>query len=307
MSGFRVLASGVLSLFQDVGRFGQHALGLTTGGPMDAGAFYWANRLVENPEGKTVLEMAQGGLQIECTGATTVAVTGAGVPLRVNGQTRALWRSHRVEAGDVIEVGHAASGVWAYLAVADGFEAEAFFGSTSVVLREGLGGKIETGQQLDCGGPRAAEWAMPRENIPRMSVSPTLRVVPGFQSEEFEEEAKSVFWDNTFTVTPQSDRMGCRLEGPTVMAPSEERLSEGTAIGAVQVPPDGQPIVLLNDRQTIGGYAKLGSVLSLDCWKLAQCRLGANVSFEQITLEEAQGLVRLEKAGRERLELRRGE
>ena len=91
------------------------------------------------------------------------------------------------------------------------------------------------------------------------------------------------------------------------MAPSGERLSEGTAIGAVQVPPDGQPIVLLNDRQTIGGYAKLGSVLSLDCWKLAQCRLGANVSFEQITLEEAQGLVRSEKVGRERVELRRGE
>ena len=111
MSGFRVLEPGVLSLFQDAGRLGHHALGLTTGGPMDGAAFYWANRLAGNPEGATTLEVAQGGLRLECTGDTSVAVAGAAMPLKINGQTKALWRSHRMTAGDVLELRHATAGL----------------------------------------------------------------------------------------------------------------------------------------------------------------------------------------------------
>jgi len=306
VNGFRVQAPGVLSLFQDGGRFGHHALGLTTGGPMDGGAFYWANRLVENPEGTTAMEVAQGGIRLECTGDTTVAVTGADVALRINGRVRALWCSHRLGRGDSIELGHAESGMWAYLAVAGGFGAKAFFGSTSVVLREGLGEAIQTGQQLTCGESTETEWAMPRESIPLLVPAPVLRVTEGGQKAEFSAAARDMFFGSEFTVSQQSNRMGCRLNGPAIASPSGERLSEGTTYGTIQVPPNGQPIVLLNDRQTIGGYPKLGVVLSLDCWKLAQCRPGATVSFKSITVEEAQDLVRTERAARENMTLRRG-
>ena len=175
-----------------------------------------------------------------------------------------------------------------------------------MVLREGLGEAIQTGQQLTCGNPAETEWAMPRESIPRLARAPVLRVIEGGQKAEFSTAARDGFFGSEFTVSQQSDRMGCRLNGPAIASPCGERLSEGTTYGTIQVPPNGQPIVLLNDRQTIGGYPKLGAVLSSDCWKLAQCRPGATVSFKLITVEEAQDLVRTERAARENMILRRG-
>ena len=306
MSGFRVLEQGVFSLFQDAGRLGYHALGLTTGGPMDGEAFYWANRLAGNAEGATTLEVAQGGLRLECTGATSVAVAGAAMSLKINGQTKALWRSHRMTAGDVVELGHAAVGLRAYVAASGGFEAPVYFGSTSVVRREGLGSLLHAGQEIVCGAPADSDWALPMEQIPRYESVVTLRVVVGYQASEFSAGALGMFYGSTFQVSPRSDRMGYRLEGNAMAAPTGERLSEGIAYGAVQVPPDGQPIVLLNDRQTIGGYPKLGTVLSLDCWKLAQCVPGATVCFEVISLEAAQALVEEAKRARDATVLKRG-
>lgn len=291
MNGFRVLKSGVLSLMQDGGRWGQHALGLTTGGAMDGEAFFWANRLVGNHSDTTAMEVAQGGLQLECEGTTTLAVTGAAMPLRINGQTKALWRSYQVHAGDRVELGHAVRGLRAYLAVAGGFEAEPFLGSTSTVLREGIGEPVKEGQWLPCGKPAESNWALPMDHVPRYEPAVSLRVVQGYQAAEFSNKARGHFYENSFKVSPRSDRMGYRLEGHVVAAPTGDRLSEGIAYGAVQVPPDGQPIILLNDRQTIGGYPKLGAVLSIDCWKLAQCLPGETVRFKPITLTAAQQLV----------------
>jgi allophanate hydrolase subunit 2 len=144
------------------------------------------------------------------------------------------------------------------------------------------------------------------EKIPRYQAAVTLRVVAGYQAAEFSVEALGVFYGSTFQVSPRSDRMGYRLEGNAMAAPAGERFSEGIAYGAVQVPPDGQPIVLLNDRQTIGGYPKLGTVLSLDCWKLAQCVPGMPVCFEVISLEAAQALVEEAKRARDVTVLKRG-
>lgn len=273
---------------------------------MDGEAFYWANRLAGNAEGATTLEVAQGGLRLECTGATSVAVAGAAMSLKINGQTKALWRSHRMTAGDVVELGHAAVGLRAYVAASGGFEAPVYFGSTAVVRREGLGTLLHAGQEIVCGAPTDSDWALPMEKIPRYQAAVTLRVVASYQASEFSVEALGVFYGSTFQVSPRSDRMGYRLEGNAMAAPTGERLSEGIAYGAVQVPPDGQPIVLLNDRQTIGGYPKLGTVLSLDCWKLAQCVPGATVCFEVISLEAAQALVEEAKRARDATVLKRG-
>jgi allophanate hydrolase subunit 2 len=169
-----------------------------------------------------------------------------------------------------------------------------------------LGALLHAGQEIVCGVPADSDWALPMEQIPRYGAAVTLRVVAGYQESEFSAGALGMFYGSTFQVSPRSDRMGYRLEGNAVAAPAGERLSEGIAYGAVQVPPDGQPIVLLNDRQTIGGYPKLGTVLSPDCWKLAQCVPGATVRFEVISLESAQALVEEAKRARDTTVLKRG-
>lgn len=303
----RVMDPGVLSLLQDAGRFGHHAIGLTTGGPLDGEAFYWANRLCGNEPGATAMEVAQGGLRMECLGGTTISVTGASIPLRVNGQIKALWRSHRLRLGDMVELGHANKGMRTYFSVSGGFRTEEFFGSTATVVRESIGGPLQVGQELFCGSANDEQWALPMESVPRYSDSVTLRLIPGYQFKQYSGAGHETLLGGSFKVSNRSDRMGCLLEGSLVESPEEEILSEGICLGAVQVPPDGQPIVLLNDRQTIGGYPKLGSVLSLDLWKLAQCRPGAQARFELISLEAAQATANSAAAERNSVQLKRCE
>ena len=294
MSGFRVLKPGILSQFQDAGRFGHHATGLTTGGPIDGEAFYWANRLVGNKQGETVVEVALGGLNLECGEATTIAITGADLPLKINGHPKALWRSHQVTPGDVVDLKHAEKGMRTYLAVAGGFIGKPVFGSTSTVVREGVGTALIAGQTLDCAAQVREPKAVPMEHIPRYTEDVLLRIITGYQFSRFSEESREKFLASVFTVSNRSDRMGTRLEGVVIEPPSGGLLSEGISLGAVQVPPDGQPIVLMNDRQTIGGYPKLGSVLSVDLWKLGQCRPGSRVGFQIISMEDAADAVKQE-------------
>jgi len=225
--------------------------------------------------------------------------------LRVNGRTKALWRSHKLQPGDMIELGHAAKGMRAYLAVSGGFKAEEFFGSTATVIREGIGNPLKAGQELCCGLVNDEQWALPMEAVPRYSDSVSLRLIPGYQFEQFSRRAHNVLSGGSFTVSNRLDRMGCILKGNPVESPETEMLSEGISLGAVQVPPDGQLIILLNDRQTIGGYPKLGSVLSVDLWKLAQCRPESQVRFEMINLEAAQKIIKNALAKRESTRLKR--
>ena len=287
MSGFQVIEPGILSQLQDAGRFGYHAMGLTTGGPVDGEAFYWANRLVGNQQGDTVIEVAVGGLKLESEVATSVAVTGAVLALTINGHTKALWQSHPVGPGDVIDLRFAEKGMRAYVAVPAGFIAKPVLGSTSTVVREGMGEALIQGQTLGCAAIDRDSKALPMECIPQYAEEVLLRMVPGYQFERFGDEVREKFLGSLYTVSNRSDRMGVCLEGPVIEPPSEGLLSEGICLGAVQVPPDGQPIVLMNDRQTTGGYSKLGSVLSVDLWKLGQCRPGSLLRFETLAQETA--------------------
>ena len=301
----RVVDPGVLSLMQDAGRFGHHSIGLTSGGPLDWEAFYWANRLCANEHGATALEVAQGGVRMECIVETIIAVAGAPMPLRVNGRTKALWRSHKLQPGDMIELGYATKGMRTYLAVSGGFKAEEFFGSTATVIREGIGYPLKAGQKLQCGPANDEQWALPMESVPRYSDSVTLRLIPGYQFEQFSRTAHDTLLGGDFRVSNRSDRMGYILEGSLVESPEREMLSEGICLGAVQVPPDGRPIVLLNDHQTIGGYPKLGSVVSVDLWKLAQCPPEIHARFELVDLEAAQEMVNYESKKRRSTRLKR--
>ncbi|MCB1668149.1 MAG: biotin-dependent carboxyltransferase family protein [Porticoccaceae bacterium] len=295
MSGLKVLRPGILCLIQDQGRFGQHRFGLTNGGPLDMTAFNWANRLCENEPGTTALELSVGGLVLEAQQSVRFAITGAAAPLKVNGERREQWRSHRLQKGDVIEVGYASVGLRLYLAVTGGFQVAPRLGSTATVVREGIGGlngqALKANDCLDCPEfSSGRNWFLAAAQQPAYSMTATLRMLPGYQHRYFPASQQQIFFAASYAVSNHCDRMGYRLEGPAIKADIEGILSEGICHGAVQIPADGQPIVLLNDRQTIGGYPKIGSVIRLDTDRLAQMRPGGTVSFESVSLEQCRVL-----------------
>jgi biotin-dependent carboxylase-like uncharacterized protein len=287
-----VLQSGVLSLLQDSGRHGQHRLGLTTGGPLDSEAFHYCNRLLQNPLGSTVIEVSVGGLQLSIQVDTFVCVTGADMPLSINGEEKALWSVHRVAAGDILHLGFARSGCRAYLGVAQGFNIAPSFGSSATVMREKIGGlhgdRLHAGDELPCSAVIGRKCLLlPVPDQPRYQNTLTVRVIPGYQQRHFTRTEQRRFFSSRFRVSARCDRMGYRLEGPTIDCDIDGILSEGICHGAIQIPPDGQPIVLLNDRQTIGGYPKIGTALSLDAARLSQLTAGCSVHFAPITVHTA--------------------
>ncbi|WP_432473181.1 biotin-dependent carboxyltransferase family protein [Amphritea sp. HPY] len=295
MSGFKVLQPGLLTLIQDAGRFGHHRIGLTTGGPLDALAFKWANRLVDNPMNSTLLEVSIGGLVLEAEIDTNIVLAGAEMPLKINGIEQDRWHAHKVKAGDRIEVGFSSQGARAYLAVCGGFQVEHSFSSSATVTREGIGGisgeKLQQGDYLKC-QPRSDQKAyrLPEQHRPDYFDDITLRVITGYQQHAFSDYQKRLFFSSEYKVTDRADRMGYRLEGPEVKPSFDGILSEGICHGAIQIPADGQPIVLLNDRQTIGGYPKIGSMIALDTARMAQLLPGSRISFEEITIDDAHNL-----------------
>ena len=293
---FHIITPGILSLLQDAGRYGQHAIGLTTGGPMDPLAFKWANRLLNNDTNATVIETTVGGLKLKANTDTVIAVTGAKVMLTINGDEKPQWQTLEIKNGDVIELAYATQGCRIYLAVAGGFQVPQQFESSSTVLREGIGGL--NGSALTAGDELPVEKnknvsmkKLPNECIPEYESDVTLRVIPGYQQHEFSRHDQRMFFYHEYEVSDLCDRMGYRLSGPAVNCQIDGILSEGIALGAIQIPKDGQPIILMNDRQTIGGYPKIGSVLSMDLAKLSQLTQGGKVKFEPITIDHAHNLL----------------
>ena len=328
MASLKVIQPGIFSLLQDSGRFGHHSIGLTTGGPLDRQSFRWANQLCGNTnygnnghgnnakasdsdsdsdsdkKNTTVIEVTIGGLVLEANSNTSIALTGADIPLSINKKPVALWQTHRIKKGDRIDLGFAQSGCRGYLAVAGGFQGQPIFNSQSTVPRESLGGLNQDGKPLQAGDHLPYSEIEPPtlqrlEESQRPSLSRTntahLRVVLGYQQDAFSALQKQVFFASEYLVTENADRMGCRLNGPAIKPSLEGILSEGICLGAIQIPADGQPIILLADRQTIGGYPKIGSVLSLDLGKLAQLTPGGKVSFEPIGIEQAHNLLLLDE------------
>ena len=300
--GFVVSDPGILSLIQDAGRFGAFNLGLTNGGPADSLAFYWANRLCGNALNATAIEVNLGGLQLKAQIDCIVAVTGAPMPLTINGQAKACWQSLLIKAGDTIHLGYTAVGVRSYLAVAGGFAVKASFGSTATVCRESVGGlnggKLLKHDVLPCqvlseADDSQTQWMLAENDQPRYVNEVILHTVIGYQQAHFSDIEKRSFFSSEYHISQHWDRMGYRLQGRAIKSDVNGILSEGICYGAVQIPADGQPIVLLNDRQTIGGYPKIGSVISQDCAKLSQLRQGDKVHFEPISMSAADNMFHL--------------
>jgi biotin-dependent carboxylase-like uncharacterized protein len=305
---FTVVQPGLLSLLQDAGRFGRHRIGLSTGGPLDPIAFGLCNRLLQNDNAATAIEISFGGLELQADLDTSICVTGADMPLTIDGEEKPCYTVLPVKAGDRITLGFAERGCRAYLGVAGGFDIPPSFGSTATVMREGIGGldggKLKVGDVLPC-APNTARrrlYLQP-EKHPRYHDIATVRVIPGYQQAHFSRYEQRRFFSHAYTVSDRSDRMGYRMEGPAIACDIEGILSEGICLGAIQVPADGQPIVLLNDRQTIGGYPKIGAALSLDLARMAQMKPGGTVYFTPITAHAAHNALHLAASFYNRLPL----
>ena len=313
--GFKVIQAGPQSVMQDHGRFGYQKIGFANGGPLDAESYYWAQRLCGNNTLVTAIEILLGGVVLEALADMVLAITGAEMPATINGQRIELWQSHRINTGDKLEIGFASIGLRSYLAVSGGFDVPETLGSSSTVVRDGIGGldgrALQADQILNINSPVSDKVLMLAESErPKIKASSSvgaaeveLRLLPGYQFEKFPEEKRQLFFSSRFTVSSRCDRMGYCLNGPDVSSGISGLLSEGICHGAVQVPPDGQPIVLLNDRQTIGGYPKLGSVISCDTAKLAQCGPGTRVRFSKISARQAHAEILLASERRERTQL----
>jgi biotin-dependent carboxylase-like uncharacterized protein len=301
VSGFEVRQPGLLSLLHDRGRYGAHHLGLTSGGPLDFTAFDWANRLLGNDANSTCVEIGFGGLALQAQVDTGFAITGATAPCKLNGNSIEQWRSHEIHSGDRLEIGFASAGTRIYLAVSGGFDIAPSFGSSSTVPREKIGGlhgdRLQAGDHLPCPPGRPQQPCfLPGPDRPVYADEATLRVVPGYQQAAFSPAQQWRFFNSEYRLTDRCDRMGFRLEGENVHSGMVGMLSEGICLGAVQIPADGQPIVLMNDRQTIGGYPKIGSVIALDTARLSQLTAGAAVRFEAISIEQAHNIHCLARA-----------
>lgn len=301
MNGFVVRQPGLLSLLQDRGRYGRHDLGLTTGGPLDIVAFYWANRMLDNDTDATCLEVGFGGLAVESEIESSFVVTGAEAPCKLNGDPVAQWQTRDISPGDLLEIGFASRGTRIYLAVRGGFDIPPCFGSASTVVREKIGGldgdKLQAGDRLPCKpAPRGRHCRLAEYDRPDYGDEAVLRMVPGYQQAAFGPLQQWRFFNSEYRLTERCDRMGFRLEGESIHSDMVGMLSEGICHGAVQIPADGQPIVLMNDRQTIGGYPKIGSVIGIDTARLAQMSPGGKVRFEAVSIEKAHNIYCLERA-----------
>lgn len=292
--GFYLLRSHALCQLQDLGRFGVASLGLTEGGACDQQSAMLANMLLGNAAGAPLLEIGVGGVSLRAQADTYVALTGAQMPFLHNGKAVPRYCTIKIKSGDLIEIGYARAGLRCYLAVAGGFLVPTTLGSVSTVLREGIGGL--NGQALADGDWLAVNpcdtlplRSLPYQQQPHFRAVTQLDWLPAAQFDWFSEDAIHRLNQQLFRLTKQSDRMGCRLSGGKIKVKTPAQMySEGICCGAIQISNDGQPMVMLNDHQTIGGYAKPGTVSRLSLNALAQCRPGSLVRFVQRDLQYIQ-------------------
>jgi len=294
----RVLEPGPQTTVQDAGRAGHMRYGIPPSGPVDRPSFALANRLVGNPDGAAALEFTLVGPRVRAEAPCSIAVTGADVPVTLNDAPAPAWTTLALAKGDVVKIGAARTGVRGYVAFAGGVEVPPVLGSRATYLRGRLGGLRGRALARDDvfrlqPGPIPRRRAVPPAARPQWGGDIVLRVVLGPQADRFTDEGVAVFLGSAYEVLPQSDRMGARLNGPRIAhARGHDIISDGIALGAVQVPGDGQPIVLLVDRQSTGGYTKIATVCSFDIARVGQAKPGQRLRFTAVDVSLAHRLLR---------------
>lgn len=311
-----VLTPGLMTSLQDLGRYGYQKHGVIVSGAMDTYALRIANLLTGNSEGEAALEITLVGPKLKVEKGTLLAITGGNLSPVIEGKPVPMWRPVYITHDSILEFGACKSGCRTYLAVAGGYDVPAVMGSKSTYIRAGIGGfagrTLKSGDRLKRGPLSeqalqitkhlikrssdeyfiAPAWYAGHGYIPEAPVKPvTVRMMKGRQFDFFTEDSKERLLRQPFTITTQSDRMGYRLSGEQLnLSEPLELISEAVALGTVQVPPDGNPIILLADRQTAGGYPKIGQLALVDVLKIAQAKPGSSLLFEEVTVEEAEQL-----------------
>ncbi len=299
MNSFTVLNGGIFSLIEDFGRFGLCDKGITNSGVMDEYAYIIANNLLQNKAGTNCIEITLGGLKLRANSDCIISITGADCGCTINSKKINNWKTYNLHVGDILEFGYSKEGMRAYLAVKGGFDIPKELRSNSTTVKEQIGGingdKLKEGDMLSLKNNQFEDYniSLKKDYIPKYEKHLVLRVVLGYQDDFFDTKEIEKFFLQKYTISTQNNRMGYRLEGEQIKCQIDGIISEGISFGAIQIPKDGQPIILLKESQTIGGYPKIGSVLPIDCFKLLQLRAGDSINFEQINIEEAQEKMRL--------------
>ncbi|MDM0032748.1 biotin-dependent carboxyltransferase family protein [Variovorax sp. J22P271] len=303
--GLTVLRPGMLASVQDLGRPGHRQLGICPGGALDTLALTLANRLAGNPDGAAGLELTMGGCEIRFEVPTRIALAGDDFGATLDGVP--LWPcwSLPVAAGQVLRLAGAnrsaqKAGMRSWLAVAGGIEVPLILGSRSTDLKAGFGGHLgralKKGDKLALGATTLDAQQMARRPFGVRGPDPgrgadgatVLRAMPGPEFEQFTIAAREALWGGSWRLTPQSNRMGSRLEGSELRRRrAVDMLSSAVIPGTIQVPPSGQPIILMGDAQTTGGYPRIGVVIRADLWKLAQVPLNGRLRLQQVDSAEA--------------------
>ncbi|TGE04888.1 5-oxoprolinase subunit C family protein [Hymenobacter fodinae] len=308
-----ILRPGLLTTIQDAGRFGYQQAGVIVSGPMDPWALRLANLLVGNPPNAAGLEITLLGPTIRFEADHLICLSGADLSATLDGQQLPLNRPVAVQQGSTLAFGAARMGCRTYLAFSGGLTVPAVLGSQSTYLRAQLGGlegrALRAGNVLPAAGPTPAGKRLHQQLLGQYpgqnwvaarwypAVEPafasggnaiTIRAIRGPEYELFTPASQQNFWREEFLVTPHSDRMGYRLAGPGLDRRTErEILSSAVTFGTVQVPASGEPIVLMADHQTTGGYPRIGQVISADFSQLAQVPPGGRLRFQEVSLSEA--------------------
>ncbi|WP_439873434.1 biotin-dependent carboxyltransferase family protein [Bacillus mycoides] len=303
-----VLHAGMFTTVQDLGRFHYQQYGVPVGGAMDKSALRMINMLVGNEENEAGLEITIMGPKLLIKKTTLLAIGGADMEPLLNGERIPLWRPILAEEGSMLCLGKAKSGCRAYVTFAGGINIDRTMGSKSTYIRAALGGiegrMLKKGDYFQIGtGAEVAnrfihnlqeeeriktKWAICKDALPKYKKHPILRVITDFEYDQFTEESIKSFFSKEYKVSNYADRMGYRLDGDVLNRVEEvEILSSPVTFGTIQVPNGGQPIILMADRQTTGGYPRIGNVVSVDLPLLAQLKPGDYVTFEKITMEKA--------------------
>ena len=298
---FEVLESGILTTIQDLGRYGFSQFGVPPSGALDIFSLRVSNLLVGNEE-EAGLEITLMGLRIRALKEVVIAITGGDLSPTLNGEPVEMWRTHLLVQDDVIAFKKVSAGCRAYLSAGGGFVVPKIMGSSSTYLSGKFGGlegrSLRRGDVLYTSNSSSSfdklGLRFPSDWIPSLEKEVLLRVIPGPQDHHFTERGFQTLTSSSYEVTPQCDRMGIRLEGPRIERRTdaeESIISEGLISGAVQVPGDGKPIIILTELVT-GGYTKIATIISTDLPRVAQIKPGDRVKFKRISIEEARRLLK---------------
>ncbi|WP_299011618.1 biotin-dependent carboxyltransferase family protein [uncultured Shewanella sp.] len=295
MQALEVINPGPLSQIQDLGRFGVSQHGLSQGGPVDLHAYCWANYLLNNAMACSQIEVTLGQASFKAHDDLLCSLTGADCRAKIDDIPLKPWQTFRLKKNQILSLGYPEHGLRSYLAIKQGFDTPKVANSAATVIRDKIGlVALKQGDKLNGAGTLNNQkmpyshmhHIVPSQFRPHYPSAVTLRVIESYQEAQFSAADKHTFYHSPYTVSPYCDRMGCRLTGPVISALNQDLISEPIAYGAIQIPPNGQPIILLNDRQTLGGYAKIGSVARVDLPKLAQAKPDTQIHFIQANRQE---------------------